>query len=981
MKWSNYLLLLRVIAIAIISTLSYWSKTSVGLAQTSATACANPVFRAIMDFPTDTYGPYNLASGDYNGDDLPDLAVFSDNKNTVLLGDGSGKFGATGAITLPLILTQGVTGDFNNDGIPDLAGISFRSSSDNVGLMLGDGTGHFGQSALLSASNPFHSLAGDFNRDGNLDLLVCNSSTRTLDLYPGNGAGKFGAVRTTQLERGPTFMAAGDFNKDGVLDLAVAHLDGNSVSILANDGTGRFTPLNSFTTAEPFELAIADFNLDQRLDVAVLNNNPRQLVIFLSTSAGQFMRTADFAATNYSRIYTKDLNRDNAADLLLIKEGEIDLLLNNGNGSFGRSTLSGLPSFVPSLLTEDVNLDGQVDLIFSNTGDSGGKVYVCLREPGGGFVTVAQNSLGALTEVGISSVSGDFNRDGNPDVLVLHVPFTGRPETRIGAVSLLLGNSAGQLTELSAANVGLLPTSLLVRDFNGNGRDDWAVTVQGENQIAVALGTASGAFAINGRYDVARAPGAMVAGDFNGDGKIDLAANGPLDNVVTILLGDGTGKFPSSTRFPAGESPLQLAAGDFNQDGKLDLAVSSNSQNKITILPGDGAGRLGAGSSFDTIWRVATLSAADINQDGKLDLIATERHPSAFLGAVALWFGDGAGKFTAAGRYDLDGSPVNATLGDLNGDGRLDLAVSNEFLVGVTLFQNNGAGRFINKTSYYPYGGVSSAAINDFNKDGRPDLFLMTGFSRYAVIQGACAPTPTLASASAASYRTTFLAKESVAAAFGTALSTTSASANTLPLPTTLAGVSVSLKDSAGLEHSAPLFFVSPTQINFQVPAAAADGQAVITVKNNNAVATTGSLRVARVAPGLFAANASGQGLAAALAVRLRADGSQSFEAITRFDAAQNRFVAIPLDVSNPAEQVFMVLFGTGIRYRSALSKVTARVGGETAEVSFAGAQGQLVGLDQINLRLSRSLSGRGEVDVFVTADGKTSNVVKVNIK
>ncbi|MBI1763936.1 MAG: hypothetical protein HYR56_21130 [Acidobacteria bacterium] len=237
-----------------------------------------------------------------------------------------------------------------------------------------------------------------------------------------------------------------------------------------------------------------------------------------------------------------------------------------------------------------------------------------------------------------------------------------------------------------------------------------------------------------------------------------------------------------------------------------------------------------------------------------------------------------------------------------------------------------------------------------------------------------------LTTISAASFLGTELTAESIAAGFGQGLATTTASANASPLPTALAGTNIKVKDSAGAERPAPLFFVSPGQINYLIPAGTANGTAIVTVMRDNTISGTGTVTIATVAPGLFAANANGQGLAAAVALRVKADNSQSFEPLVRFDQASNRFVAVPLDLGPATDRVFLLLFGTGFRNRSALAAVSARLGGATAEVSFAGAQGDLAGLDQANVLLPRSLAGRGEIDAVLTVDGKTANTVRVNI-
>jgi len=237
---------------------------------------------------------------------------------------------------------------------------------------------------------------------------------------------------------------------------------------------------------------------------------------------------------------------------------------------------------------------------------------------------------------------------------------------------------------------------------------------------------------------------------------------------------------------------------------------------------------------------------------------------------------------------------------------------------------------------------------------------------------------------SAASFSGASLAGESIVSAFGTRLATATTAATTSPLPTQLAGTTVKVRDSAGAERLAPLFFVSPTQINYQIPAMTAAGAATITTTSGDGSVSSGSAQIAAVAPGLFSAAASGQGLAAAVALRVKDDGTQQFEPVARFDAAQQQFVAIPIDLGPETDQVFLILFGTGIRSRSSLSSVGAKIGGPNGvdgQVTFAGAQGGFVGLDQVNARIARSLAGRGEVDVALTVDGQAANTVRINIK
>lgn len=243
------------------------------------------------------------------------------------------------------------------------------------------------------------------------------------------------------------------------------------------------------------------------------------------------------------------------------------------------------------------------------------------------------------------------------------------------------------------------------------------------------------------------------------------------------------------------------------------------------------------------------------------------------------------------------------------------------------------------------------------------------------------AATRTVASVSAASYRGSALASEMIAAAFGSNLAGSTQVATTLPLPTELAGTNIKVKDSANVERPAPLFFVAPGQVNYLVPQGTAIGAAAVKLTSGDGGVATGEIQIGAVAPGLFSANANGQGVAAAVALRAKADGSQSFEPVARFDAASNRFVSASIDLGSEGEQVFLLLFGTGIRYRSALAAVSLTLGGENSEVSFAGPQGGFVGLDQVNARIPRSLAGRGEVDLVLRVDGQAANTVRVNVR
>ena len=283
------------------------------------------------------------------------------------------------------------------------------------------------------------------------------------------------------------------------------------------------------------------------------------------------------------------------------------------------------------------------------------------------------------------------------------------------------------------------------------------------------------------------------------------------------------------------------------------------------------------------------------------------------------------------------------------------------------------------------YGGdggpATSAQLSpsDVAVDSAGNLF-MADYLNNRIRKVSSEGTTPLATVSAASLTPSApLAPGAIAAGYGTNLvSTIEVAPATGPLPTVLAQTSVTVKDSTGVESLAPLWFVSPSQINYYISEETALGLATITVVRNSQTIASGTLQIERVAPGLFTMNANGQGVPAALAIFSSGEPWQYvFNAACLVGSCQ----PVPLDLGAATEQVFLQLYGTGIRGRSSLAAATAKIGGVDASVEYAGPVSGMVGLDQVNLRVPRSLIGRGEVEVVLTVDGKTANTVRVNIK
>ena len=221
------------------------------------------------------------------------------------------------------------------------------------------------------------------------------------------------------------------------------------------------------------------------------------------------------------------------------------------------------------------------------------------------------------------------------------------------------------------------------------------------------------------------------------------------------------------------------------------------------------------------------------------------------------------------------------------------------------------------------------------------------------------------------------VAPDSIVSIFGIGLSFGSASATSLPLPTDLGGVKVEIADSEGVTIQVRLFAITPNQVNCLIPDSVALGPATLTVNNGGGGRSTIEIEVARLVPGLFAINAGGQGVAAAFA--FRRDVNLVDTPVPVFDTSQFPFEAVPIDLGVETDIVVLSLFGTGIRGFQNMIEVT--IGGEPAQIFGFAPSPEFEGLDQLNVGLSRSLIGRGEVEIRVVVDGIPLNVVTVTVQ
>ncbi|MGH9792022.1 MAG: FG-GAP repeat domain-containing protein [Candidatus Acidiferrales bacterium] len=296
-------------------------------------------------------GPADPVAGDFDGDGKLDIALANSGANsvTILLGDGRGGLREApgspfNAGPKPHLLAAG---DFNRDGKLDLA-VTEHDSND-VRVFLGHGSGRFAAApgspfAALTRTPPHnHGLsAGDVNGDGNLDLITSNQNDHSVSVLLGDGRGGFAPASGSPFAvgRAPYPHALADVNGDRKRDIVSPNVGGDSVSVLLGDGSGRFAAAPSSpigVLARPYYAAVADLNGDKHADAVIVHDDTSRITILLGDGRGSF-RPAPGSPVDAGRRGAKtiahDLNRDGKPDLVIAAGDAIVVLLGDGRGRF-----------------------------------------------------------------------------------------------------------------------------------------------------------------------------------------------------------------------------------------------------------------------------------------------------------------------------------------------------------------------------------------------------------------------------------------------------------------------------------------------------------------------------------------------------------------------------------------------------------------------------------------------------------------------
>ncbi len=444
-----------------------------------------------------------------------------------------------------------------------------------------------------------------------------------------------------------------------------------------------------------------------------------------------------------------DLNRDSKLDIVVDHFGTIYALLNRGDGTFpaarsydvNPTPLAQQQFMDSSLTTADLNHDGKPDLIALTTatvydgsfsGVNNAVLAVLVNNGDGTFRPAATYDAGQSKP---HMVVGDFNNDGNPDVLV--------QEYNPSPAALFLGNGDGSLRGPINFNPSFESSGLwLAGDVNGDGNLDLIEVGNVDSAtVEVALGKGDGTFqtskvgaTLSGL--LVGGPPVAVTGDFNGDGKLDLALvthDSGYHYFVSVLLGKGDGTYQAAVNYTSGRSPAQLASGDFNGDGKQDLAAL-NTDGTVSLLVGNGDGTFQQPILYDEpldggAGPLAFL-AADVNGDGAPDLVIAGsnslvvllhggRSLSSLVADAPLTAAGTAHRATTAAPF----SGVVATFTDANPEGALaqytaTIAWGDGSTSAGTVLANPAGGFLVTGTDAYKTTGTFNATVSIADRDG-----------------------------------------------------------------------------------------------------------------------------------------------------------------------------------------------------------------------------------------------------------------------
>lgn len=591
--------------------------------------------------------------------------------------------------------------------------------------------------SLLSAQTqptafplPGYSLGGgwgnlveaiDLNGDGRKDLVFGLGNTNTIGVAIANNQGWYNPIVQYSLGVEPYSMALADVNNDGRIDIAVADRNAGKIAFALGGVGGTFGAATSYNVGAGIgQVFLADVTGDNKLDILFnIYANPN-FRILPGNALGGFLAqtTVSTGTTSLAEIALCDVNGDGKKDLVgsVWSQDFVITKLNTTPGVYGSTITSATTISAHRLASGDINNDGRQDIVLIEVATS--EIGYALGQANGSFgATVSvQNTSSRNVRV------ADVNGDNKQDLLIAH--------ENDGYLSLRIGNGLGGF----APEVKLWGTATTegcaVVDATGDGIND--VVVVGGTTATVCTALANGVFNIPNAFNTAgQYVSEIVPVKLFGSNQDILVADPLVSGKIGVLQNLGNSTLVSAGTWQMGAHITSMAVGDINADGFPDVVTTDESPKTVTIRLGVAAPTLfGAATSFTVPFQPFEVQLADLNSDGALDYLLTNR----FDNKVTILFGDGAGGYFAQDFLDVPGSAQRCAIGDFDGDGDRDFAVTLSDTTILPIFKNNGNGTFA--LSFKTLLGASRyAATGDLNWDGCDELVVSydsTGISLFS---------------------------------------------------------------------------------------------------------------------------------------------------------------------------------------------------------------------------------------------------------
>jgi putative metal-binding protein/VCBS repeat protein len=653
--------------------------------------------------------PDSILLTDLNADGKPDIVVGNCGSHdvSVLLGRGGGAFDPEARYPAGACPGQIVTLDFTSDGKVDLAFVAMGS----IVVLDGDGAGGLAQPAFGGVAGAAGgSLGGDFDSDGNKDLVSAGGTPANLVVFLGNGDGTFqtGIPYSTT---GASFVGA-DFNGDGRVDVATSDYDSvaQSVTISVHLGNpdGSFTLSDSIvvTTSQFFlipRVVAGKFSGDAQTDLMVTDLLETQLLAGLGD--GTFVDPVPVALdTTGPVVLAGDFDADGKDDLMMGGLHTVDLFRQGNNGAFEAYGSHPVGFSWSQLALGDLDGDGDRDLAVLN--DESEDISLLLApsfsSPGPGFHHPTPPGVWALETT-------DLQRDGKPDLLAVS-------SDNFGLFEEFLGTGAGAFSSLEVAAPIFGATGLAAADMNGDGHPD--LVFNGLSDMTELLGKGDGSYESSAiTFPPGDTRGPVLAADFNEDGHQELIVRN--DVLLMILQGKGDGNFDLPTFIAGDMYPDALASGYLNGDTHRDLVVAS--VDGVSVFLGGGDLSFTQLPSLSLPSMPFGVAVADLDQDSHVDIVAALDD-----GRVAVLKNDGVGAFTTT-FFPAGGELTGVVVADFDADDILDVAVADSRGHALEILRGKGDATFENPLRYQAGLTPASLVAADFDVDGRMDVALSNG--------------------------------------------------------------------------------------------------------------------------------------------------------------------------------------------------------------------------------------------------------------